>query len=39
MQLPEIGIEIPVAELYEAVDFPAPEIGGAPPETPAKASE
>jgi Uma2 family endonuclease len=30
LPLSEIGIEIPVAELYEGVDFPAPEIGGVP---------
>jgi Uma2 family endonuclease len=29
--LPEIGIEIPVAELYEGVDFPAPDGGTASP--------
>ena len=26
--LPEIGVEIPIAELYEGVDFQAPETGG-----------
>lgn len=25
LPLPEIGIQIPIAELYEGVDFPAPE--------------
>jgi hypothetical protein len=29
MLLPEIGIEIPVAELYEGVDFPTPDAGAA----------
>jgi Uma2 family endonuclease len=28
--LPEIGIAIPIAELYEGVDFPTPEMGGTP---------
>jgi Uma2 family endonuclease len=31
MLLPEIGIEIPVAELYEGVDFPMPDAGAASP--------
>ena len=31
MLLPEIGIEIPVAELYEGVDFPTPDVGAASP--------
>jgi Uma2 family endonuclease len=31
MLLPEIGIEIPVAELYEGVDFPTPDAGAASP--------
>jgi Uma2 family endonuclease len=29
MLLPEIGIEIPVAEVYEGVDFPTPDTGAA----------
>ena len=29
LSLPEVGIEIPVTELYEGVDFPAPDTGGA----------
>ena len=30
LPLPEIGIEIPVAELYEGVDFPGSETGAVP---------
>jgi Uma2 family endonuclease len=32
MPLPEIGIEIPVVELYEGIDFPTPEAAAASPE-------
>jgi Uma2 family endonuclease len=32
MLLPEIGVEIPVTELYEGVDFPTSEAGAALPE-------
>ena len=32
LQLPEIGIEIPVAELYEGVDSPTSDAGGVPAE-------
>jgi hypothetical protein len=39
LPLPEIGIEIPVAELYEGIDFPEPEIGSAPRAKSAAASE
>jgi Uma2 family endonuclease len=39
LSLPEIGIEIPVAELYEEVSFPAPDTGSASPGTPAAPSE
>ena len=39
LPLPEIGIEIPVAELYEGIDFPAVETGGAPPAMPGAAGE
>ena len=34
LALPEIGIGIPVAELYEGVDFPASDRGAASPENP-----
>ena len=34
LALPEIGIGIPVAELYEGVDFPASDRGSASPENP-----
>jgi Uma2 family endonuclease len=37
MLLPEIGIEIPVAELYEGVDFPMPDADAASPEKPAES--
>ena len=30
LSLPEIGITIPVAELYESVDFPASATGAVP---------
>ena len=33
LPLPEIGIEIPLAELYEGVDLPASEAGAAPTES------
>ena len=33
--LPEIGAEIPVAELYEGVDFPTSDVAAASPEKPA----
>ena len=39
LPLPEIGIEIPVAELYEGIDFPAVETGGTPPAMPGAAGE
>lgn len=39
LPLPEIGIEIPVAELYEGIDFSAVETGGAPPAMPGAAGE
>ena len=34
LPLPEIGIEIPVAELYEGVDFPSREADAVAPESP-----
>ncbi len=34
LALPEIGIGIPVAELYEGIDFPASDEGDASPENP-----
>jgi Uma2 family endonuclease len=37
--LPDLGIEIPVAELYEGIDFPASDTVATPPEAPAAASE
>jgi Uma2 family endonuclease len=33
LPLPEIGVEIPVAELYEGVDLPASEAGAASPQS------
>lgn len=30
IRLPELGIEIPVADLYEGVDFPASDLGAVP---------
>jgi hypothetical protein len=32
LSLPEIGIDIPAAELYEGIEFPASDTGGMPAE-------
>ncbi len=38
LTLPEVGIEIPLAELYQGVDLPASETGLAPPESAGSAA-